>query len=157
MSEPSDAVRQLAAATELADVGFSHLAATREQGRALTQDDSGEMVSPVFTLRIETKGGPLPDGSAEFRVFLRCDVDLDHGPASAEVVASFRTKAGAVPYVDDRALLLEYINEVAIMVCAPYLRQGLADMTQRVFGYPLVMPIMPRGSIRFDQTTAAAD
>lgn len=43
----------------------------------------------------------------------------------------------------------EFVNNVAIMHILPYARQSIADLTQRVFSAPLLMPIMQRGELQF--------
>ena len=151
MSEVQTPLMLLAASAQLVDVGFSHLAASRgphESGEV----GPTEVVSPTFALRLETRDEPGPEGEGGFRVFLRCDVELERGPVAVEVVASYDVQAAAVHLVGERETLLEYVNEVAVMVCLPFVRQALADLTQRVFGNPLVMPIMQRGAVRFGGT-----
>lgn len=46
-------------------------------------------------------------------------------------------------------LALEYANHVGFMTAAPYIRQAIADLGQRVLNQPLVMPIIRCGDIWF--------
>jgi len=46
-------------------------------------------------------------------------------------------------------LRLEFANEVAVMTLLPYVRSAISELTLKVFGAPLLMPIMQRGEVSF--------
>lgn len=46
-------------------------------------------------------------------------------------------------------LRLEFANEVAVMTLLPYVRSAIGELTLKVFGTPLLMPIMQRGEVTF--------
>lgn len=52
------------------------------------------------------------------------------------------------------ARALDYSNDVAVVALLPYLRQAIADLTQRVFGSPLLMPALQRGAVTFSMVGA---
>ncbi|ACZ31928.1 hypothetical protein Xcel_2921 [Xylanimonas cellulosilytica DSM 15894] len=99
-------------------------------------------VRPSFELQVE-------HGDARFRMTVRVNVETDAGPVAVEGYAQYGTGDGSVELTE--SLLFEFVNDVGIMVLIPYLRQAIADVTQRVFGSPLVMPVMQRGAIRFER------
>ncbi len=46
-------------------------------------------------------------------------------------------------------VLLDFANNVGVMALIPYLRQAIADLSQRVIGEVVLMPIIPRGDLNF--------
>lgn len=83
-----------------------------------------------------------------FRVRLKVEIVAGFGDVTAEASAEYRRAGFPVEDLTD-AVLLEYANNVAVMALLPYLRQAIADMTQRVFGSPLLMPVLQRGAVSF--------
>lgn len=150
MPDTSADMELLVASTQLVDLGFTQLSATRRPVDAAAGAVPDETVSPTFGLRLATRDEPGPAGEGGFQVFLRCDVESALGMVAVELVATYEVDAPASSLVGNGDILLEYVNEVAVMVCLPFLRQALADLTQRVFNNPLVMPIMQRGTVRFE-------
>lgn len=59
-------------------------------------------------------------------------------------------------YTPTKRDVLLFANEVAVMTIFPYLREGISDLTNRVFGEPVLLPIAPRGVIAFDLDDPAA-
>jgi len=95
--------------------------------------------------------------AADFRVFLRCEIDLPQGQVAVETVAAYGVEGESANYLKDPEVLIAYVNDVAVMACLPFVRQALSGLTQRVFDSPLVMPVRPRGAVRFDPMLLEAD
>lgn len=45
---------------------------------------------------------------------------------------------------------LEFANLVGIMALLPFMREAVADMTRKVVGHPVIMPMIKTGDIRFE-------
>jgi hypothetical protein len=43
-----------------------------------------------------------------------------------------------------------FANEVAVMTLFPYLREGIASISSKVFGSPITLPVAQRGQLGFD-------
>lgn len=116
------------------------------------QSDEPVNIDPTFTLFIET---PEDDeGSNQFGVKLRIVAELPPGDASVTYRAVYNTGEAGLPAA---SVLMEFVNEVAVMTLIPYLREALADVTRRVFVHPLVMPMFQRGELRFSSAGATSD
>lgn len=140
-------LRVVTSAAELvADVGVSIQGVTfyklsAEQAEAEVQASEQSEISPSYGLRVRAEGN-------EIAVRLATTVDI--GPGQIVVDA-------AVTYTVDEdvevseAVGLEFANEVGIMALLPYVRQAIADLSQRVFGDVVLMPVMARGALWFSE------
>lgn len=136
-------IQQLVADVSLASISFIELGAARDPSGAVP--DGGEAsVEPVH--RLQTA---FQDDLQGFRVRVRTEIELPIGSIVVDVAAEYSLDTVAGSSID-QALLLEFVNEVAVMHLVPYIREGLADITRRVFGAGLLMPIMQRGEMNFD-------
>ncbi len=139
MAEPSESLRALAPLARLDELAFVEVQARRHLDAA-TPDDVE--IAPQYTL----DAGTSDDGD-RFRLVLSVALDLGVGEVRVAVAAYYTAQDGA-PLLT-QALVVEYANEVGVMTVLPFLRQGIADVTQRVFGTPLLMPVMSRGALVF--------
>lgn len=87
------------------------------------------------------------DGSG-FMIRLAVEVALQVGEMRCEVGAAYKLNT-PLDFDLSPQDLIEYSNEVAVMTLFPFLRQHIADLSQRAFGFPLFMPIMARGTLNF--------
>lgn len=143
-NQATENVLRLVRATELLELTFTELTARRDlESPALSSE--AEEVAPTFALRMQATIDPEP----RFRVFLRCEISGSQECVAVEVVAEYGLPAEDADLLLDQESLSSYINEVSVMMMVPYVRQALADMTQRVFAAPVLMPVMPRGALRF--------
>lgn len=146
MAEPSEELLALHSATKLQDINYLRLHVEQKPGSG-AEPPRGSAY-PTYQLGVE------PRDEGEFRIRLRVMVDLPAGmidvEAAAEYVASDYDGEISGP------LMVEYANEVGIMVLLPYLRQAIADLTQRVFNASLIMPIFSRGEVSFDPANAVS-
>ena len=101
-------------------------------------------VQPQYNLEI----GAKPDNLG-FIVKLSLQLELPHGTIRCEVGATYSLK-NPIDFPLDTSALIEYSNEVAVMTLLPFMRQHIADLSQRVLGFPLLMPILLRGVVHFD-------
>lgn len=140
MSEPLRALRDLVGQVELEDLSLVELTARRSLKPA--EPDSAA-VEPHYTLNAQ-----VTDDKLHLRLILRIDLEASAGELRAAAMADYRVDEKAAPTLTMR-LAVEYANEVGVMTLLPYLRQAIADLSLRVFGAALLMPILPRGAVSF--------
>jgi hypothetical protein len=141
----SENLKLLVASAELAEVVAFELSAKRAE---LLSNDPVEVpqqieVQPSYNLTTMVKS----DGMG-FLIRLAVEVSLPTGQIRCEVGAAYtlKEKLGFDLSPND---LIEYSNEVAVMTLLPFVRQHIADLSQRALGFPLIMPIMQRGALNF--------
>lgn len=146
MKEPSDALHELVAAAELTNIACTEMVARRGADYSKIQDRESIDARPAFTLSVD------PDGKdvSKFSIGLRVQIDTQIGEIVAATVGEYRLKSDAECQVTEE-VLLEYGNHVGVMTLLPYLRQAVADLTQRVFESPLLIPVMARGHLWFTE------
>lgn len=142
MTERSNELMALVPNVELNSVDFLDLTARRELDISPLQEGRVS-VDPSYTL-----GTMVANGGGSFLLRLRVDFSSEVGNFAAEAAAEY-VVTSSEPIELTEALLTEFANEVGIMVLLPYVRQAIADLTQRVFGQPLLMPQMQRGHLTF--------
>lgn len=145
MSEPSESLKRLVASASLIDITYFELTARRSEdfSSAEGEDDGAADVEPNYGLGVETS-----KDESRFRLRLRVDIEGAFGTVSAEAAAEYERGDFPVEEVTQE-LLVEYANNVGVMALLPYLRQVIADLTQRVFESPLLMPVLQRGAVSF--------
>jgi len=113
--------------------------------RSLVTDDSSgaELVDPAYGLDID-----LRDADDGFRIRLTTRVEAPQGTIVSQVGAEYVVEALSIRSVS-RVILVEFVNNVALMHILPYTRQSISDISVRVFGSPLLMPIIQRGELSF--------
>lgn len=141
MSEHSKELLDLHQVAELTEITFEEISGKRTSRRGAGGDDQIE-VEPEYSLNVESR-----EESPGFRIRLGIFVPLEIGEVRVTTVAYYDAEGfdGELTL----PLLIEYANEVAVMSMLPYLRHAIADLTQRIFGPPLVMPIVRRGELSF--------
>ncbi|TFC87454.1 hypothetical protein [Cryobacterium sp. TMT4-31] len=127
--------------SSLSDISVFELSARR--GKVTPDSEEGESVEPSYGMQIDYR-----DADNGFRVRLVTRFDTDLGVIVSDVGAEYTLEgigARSIP----RHVLLDFVNNVAIMALVPYVRQSIADITLRVFGSALLMPMIRRGEIEF--------
>lgn len=81
---------------------------------------------------------------------LLTQVTANVGKIEVDVAIAYRTPE---PVQVSEAVLLDFANEVGIMALLPFVREAVADLSVRVFGNAILMPVMQRGGIHFEPTT----
>jgi len=151
MSEPVT-LDDLVAGATLTEVAFFELSASRQSVASDVPPD-GEEVSEMDsqqTMFLDRR----KDGRG-FRVRLKTEV----APGNLGTIVAGVEGEWDTPTIDQsdvpEDVMLDYINGVAIMVLLPFTREAIADITRRVFGNALLLPVMQRGVINF--TTLGRD
>lgn len=138
--EVADDVNQLVAAADLESIEVYRLVAERDLFASARDDVE---IDPTYTLTVDFR-----DEGDGFRVRLQTDVETPIGQISCGVLAEYGLGEARLTAESGEALT-EFVNGVALMHVIPYARQSIADLTLRVFGAPLLMPIIQRGQITF--------
>lgn len=136
-------VHQLVEATSLLGINVFQLSATRRLDVAPTDDFE---VDPRYTITADFR-----DDGAGFRVRLLTEIETPIGPIACGVLAEYEHPDARLGPESSEAFN-EYVNGVALMHIIPFARQAIADVTLRVFGSPLLMPILQRGQMQFTLT-----
>ncbi|WP_454151645.1 hypothetical protein [Microbacterium lacticum] len=136
--------RTIRSAQELLDAGIELIGIQFFELCAKVDEDSEstelpESIEPTFSLRLRHEGN-------EFGIRLASRVYVGLGEVTVDVSANYATPE---PVTMDEAVRLEFANRVGIMALIPYLRQAVADLTQRVFGQPILVPITRAGDLEF--------
>lgn len=142
MTTHSDELMALVHNVKLNSVEYLELTARRELDISPLQEGRVD-VEPTYTL-----GTMVADNRESFLLRVKVEFSSEVGHFTAEVAAEYVVTSSDRIELPN-ALLTDFANEVGIMVLLPYLRQAIADLTQRVFGQPLLMPIMQRGELFF--------
>jgi len=138
--EPADALTALAPAAVLEDLSFVELYVKRRLDAPVDATGTGE---PQFTLQTQHH----EDDDRRFRLLLSVEVDAGVGELRVTTLASYLVTDPTIRL--SQRIAVEYANEVGVTTMLPFLRQGIADLTQRVFGSALLMPVLPRGAVAF--------
>lgn len=136
-------VAELVAKTTLTAINPTRLVCQRDLSVEPSEDAE---ISPEYSLNIGTT-----DDATGFRIILRTEIDVSIGQIGCDVAAEYEIADGKLGR-DSSAAMKEFVNNVALMHLLPFARQSIADLTQRVFSAPLLMPMMQRGEIEFEVT-----
>lgn len=146
----NDALQELVKAANLETIDFQELAARKRD--VVWQE--GDVLGPSYYLRLER--ARAEDGRVLFRIYLRMELELPDAEFVVEPAAIYSVE-GEGERLMDKATMNAFANEVGIMVLLPYMREALADVSARVLGEPLLMPILQRGQLVFDEADLAED
>ncbi|QTF71247.1 hypothetical protein [Arthrobacter woluwensis] len=145
MPQSEITVEYLVQEINLTGISFYSLHSERSLSPAVG-DGEDIAIEPDYDLRVQ----PRNDGRG-FRVLLDTIINAPVGTISCGVAADYHHPEIAL---DDswRPALAEFVNGVSLMHILPFTRQGIADLTQRTFDSPLIMPIIRRGELEFSVT-----
>lgn len=147
MSDQAD-IHALVAASQLEAISFLELSARRANEEAphdqVLEEESYD-VDPEFTLEI----GRGQNGD-RFRIRIRTEIEATPGAITVDAAAEYALADLSLSDIPNE-VMLDFVNRVAIFAVIPYLRQGIADMTQRVFGTPITMPMYRAGELFFTE------
>lgn len=137
MSEAhQEALEELVHSTSLTSIEFHELHAARSF--EAPTDDPAEQ-DPSYVMHMQTRIGESDLG---VRVGVR--VETYKGIIDVLAAADY-SNAGPAP---DDDVMERFATEVGVMAVVPYLRQAIADLSQRVLGESLLMPIIKREDVR---------
>jgi preprotein translocase subunit SecB len=148
VADLSEELARLVDAAQLQAVEYLHLSAERNEDVDLARLHNGEIsVEPSYRL------GTWQD-ETRFGIRLKIEITTEIGVIAAEAISSYATPGDHEQDITED-LLLEFANQAGLMMLFPYLRQGVADLSQRVFGLPLLMPILMRRDLQFSEHEAS--
>ena len=145
MSDPEITIHDLIEDCQLDAVSFIEISAKQRFEKLSSSEvqQTEASIDPVHSLQLarsEDDGG--------FRIRVRTEIDTEPGLIVVDAAAEY--SLAARPSSDYSAeLLVEFANKVAVFALIPYIRQAIADVTQRVFGTSLLMPMIRRGELEF--------
>lgn len=134
----------------LIDIAVLELSATRARKETGNEDlaegfNSDEYdVETDFSLKLAND----LDSDKKFRVQVTTSIESTPGKIYIEMAADYSLEALTTGEIDSD-LILDFANRVAFMTLLPYIRQTVADISQRVFIQPLTMPIFKAGDLVF--------
>lgn len=123
---------------DIESVQFYKLSA--EVDETVEHVDSDQIsIEPSYNLLVRSEGD-------EIGVRLLTRLKLDIGTVEVDAAVNYRA---AEPVEMEETVRLDFANNVGIMALLPFVRQAVADLTQRVFGETVIMPIIQRGELAF--------
>lgn len=131
-------VRDLIERSELSSIEFHEVSAKRFEGIADANEASEGQVSLGFQQRADQDG---------FGIRIVSDVAVPSGEVRVTAAAEYKLLHGDQP---PKRVVELFANEVAVMTLFPYLREGIASITSKVFGSPITLPVAQRGQLGFD-------
>lgn len=138
-------VERLVEVAELEAIDTYRLVAERD---IFARKPDNVEIDPVYKMTIDFR-----DDASGFRVRLETDIATPLGKISCAVLSDYGLGEARIGAETSEAIT-EFINNVALMHLIPYTRQAIADLTQRVFSAPLLMPMIQRGQINFTPDAA---
>lgn len=147
MPEQEPSIHDLLDDAVLNELIFFELTARQPVATPEVGSDSTEIdVSPAYELSFSTS-----EQKKAFRVRLRTTLELGDGEVIVDGAIEYVLKESETSdYSQD--VLLEFAQDVGLMALLPFVRQAIADLTQRVFGTALLMPVVRRGQFQFTLT-----
>lgn len=141
------AQRDIFTAEDLVEVGFDldHIQffkLSAEMDETAGPSDALEEPDPSYSLKFFSDDELLG-------VRVATKVNLGVGTAIVDVAAHYRVHE---PVNISQEGLLDFANRIAVLALVPYIRQAVADLTQRVFGSPALMPVIRQGELTFGES-----
>lgn len=102
-------------------------------------DTELEEADSDITIEVQIK-----EDSDRFGVRLRGVTQVPAGEAVVSVAGEYVIENGNAP---SNRIIKQFVNDVAVMTVLPYLREGIAAITAKVFGAPLNIPLIAQGDI----------
>lgn len=84
-------------------------------------------------------------GENDFGVRAILGLDTARGKLKVQAAAEYVLQSGDVP---DRDTIELFASEVSMMALFPYLREAVQDLSTKVFGDTITLPVVPRGGFR---------
>lgn len=139
--------RDIGSAEDLVAVGFDldHIQffkLSAEMDESAEPSDALDEPDPSYGLKFFSEGELLG-------VRVSTTVNLGVGTAVVDVAAHYRIHE---PVNISEEGLLDFANRIAVLALVPYIRQAVADLTQRVFGSAALMPVIRQGELTFGQS-----
>lgn len=143
MGDLRDAVRDVLEVAELEHIAYLQLASIRKETDDHTSSaDEAQEDEFGFALKLAQS-----DDHDQLIVRLRTNVESIFHETTVEVGAIYALDP---PREIPEDVRLEFANLVGIMAILPFMREAVADMTRKVIGQPVILPMIKTGDIRFD-------
>lgn len=130
-------VKDLVQRSELISIEFHEVSARRFEGVPDSEEPQEGQVTLGFQHRADEDG---------FGIRIVGDVSVPSGEVRVIAAVEYKLLHGEQP---PRRNVELFANEVAVMTLFPYLREGIASITSKVFGTPITLPVAQRGQIGF--------
>jgi len=134
---------------ELVGISTFQLAAERVETPSDLEESTD--VEPTHILHVETR-----EDNHGYRIKVETQIEMPVGRVVATVGAAYELREISTDSVD-REVLISFVNNVTVMSLIPYIRQAIGDITLRVFDSALLMPMMKRGELWFENDSDAAE
>lgn len=143
MDDLRDEVRSVVETAELENIAYLQVASTRnESDEQPSGPDSAQVDEFEFALKLTQS-----DDHDQLIVRLKTNVDSPLHETTVEVGAIYTLDP---PSEIPEEVRLEFANLVGIMALLPFVREAVADVTRRVVGHPVIMPMIKAGELRFE-------
>lgn len=129
------AIRELIPAARLTSMDTYELSARRAADEPAAADLESGSIEVDVASHIE---------EAAFGFRITATITMPIGEVIASVAGEYEIANGVTP---TRRTVQQFGNEVAIMSIYPYVREAVSSITAKVFGEPLLMPVVERGQI----------
>ena len=143
MDKNDDLLSLLLKTVELKEFVTFELFAKRNEGFEGTFSNETVEIKPTYTL----KTGVLKDASGII-IRLSVEFELPIGKVLCDIGVTFSSNS-PVEIAPSDLILIEFANEIAVMMLIPFVRQSIVDLSQKTFGIPLLMPLIRKGSLQF--------
>lgn len=145
MPEDSSDLKLLVQRSELVSVSFFEMSARKfDEAQVTAGADTDDFeIAPIYSLQTASR-----DDDTGFRVRIKVEVELPAGSLVVDAAAEYVVSEISAKAIDPD-LLVDFVNEVSAMAMFPYLRQAVADMSQRIFWMSLLLPLLQRGQLVF--------
>lgn len=150
MPEHSPHLLELNEHASLQDIYFQ-----REIGQRLDQprgEDGPLQIGLSVGRRTDAETGP----DVQFRFVLKVRIEASRGDVEVQSVAVYSIGRELEHLLTD-TVLYEYANEVAVMALMPYVRQRVTDISSRVLGQTILLPVLQRGQLHFEPNPPSGD
>lgn len=142
MNDLRDAVRSIVDAAELEHIACLEIESRRLEPDEVPGPEEGQEDVFAFALKLAQN-----DDHSQLIVRLRTNVDSLLHETTVEVGAIYALDP---PSEIPEEIRLEFANLVGIMTVLPFVRETVADVTRRVVGRSVIMPMIKAGDLRFD-------
>lgn len=120
-------------------IEYYEIVAKRSGGDDEVNEGEEITASPDFTLSINRRENDLV-------IRLKVEFETQVGLIAVEAGAAYELPS---QYVVPSSVAFEFANKVGILALVPYLREAVHNITLKVFGNGLVMPILRAGELEF--------
>lgn len=142
-------IEVLVNAAELMGIRYFQLNATIAD-ESHTSEELAALEDVEFSPSFKMKIGVDSDAN-QFLIRLIAKVESKIGTVIVDAGAEYSLGDSSELHIDEipEDLMLDFVNNVSVMHLSPYIRQSIADLSHRVFGNPVTLPIMRRGELTF--------